>query len=50
MSRSVVEKMFSMLYLFIFFFGRWATGTSTFQVAFISGSPNSGGCGGVCWM
>ena len=31
---------------FICFFGRLSTGTRTFQVAFISLRPNSGGCGG----
>jgi len=29
--------------------GRADTGTITFQLALISGMPNSGGCGGSCW-
>jgi hypothetical protein len=32
--------------LFIFLVGRLSTGTAIFQAAFISGSPNSGGCAG----
>ena len=49
-SRSVVAKMLLMLKSFIFLVGRCSGGTITFHVAFISGMPYSGGCGGVCWM
>jgi hypothetical protein len=36
--------------LFIFFVGRCAGGTITFQVSLICAMPNSGGTGGSCWM
>ncbi len=32
--------------LFIFLVGRLSTGTTTFQLSFISFRPNSGGCAG----
>jgi hypothetical protein len=44
-SRRVTENMFSRLSLFSFLVGRFSGGTMTFQVAFISFRPYSGGVG-----